>query len=127
MAGEDQTLYERIGGAAGVERLLGAFYRRVLADAELAPFFEGRSMPRIERMQREFFGAALDGPVRYSGRSLAVVHAGLGIRVRHFARFVQHLLETLHSLDLDEDDVVEVIARVDTYVDQITGETSIGA
>jgi hemoglobin len=78
-------------------------------------------------MQREFLGAALDGPVRYSGRSLAVVHAGLGIRVRHFARFVQHLLETLRGLDLDEDDVVEIIARVDTYVDQITGESSIGA
>jgi hypothetical protein len=47
--------------------------------------------------------------------------------VRHFARFVQHLLETLRGLDLDEDDVVEIIARVDTYVDQITGESSIGA
>jgi hemoglobin len=127
VAGSDQTLYERVGGAPGVERLLGAFYRRVLGDPELAPFFEGRSLARIERMQREFFGAALDGPVRYSGRSLAVVHAGLGIRVRHFARFVQHLLETLRGLDLDEDDVVEVIARVDTYVDQITGESSIGA
>ena len=127
MAGRDQTLYERVGGEQGVEQLLGAFYRRVLGDPELAPFFEGVSMPRLERMQREFFGAALDGPVRYSGRSLAVVHAGRGIRVRHFARFVQHLLDALRGTGLDEDDVNEIIARVDTYADQITGETSIGA
>jgi len=127
VAGRDQTLYERIGGDAAVERFIGAFYERVLGDPELAPFFAEASMDRVRNMQREFFAAALDGPVRYSGRSLAVIHAGMGIRVRHFARFVRHLLQTLRGQGLDDEDVVEIIARVDTYVDQITGETSIGA
>ncbi|NNL66171.1 MAG: group 1 truncated hemoglobin [Myxococcales bacterium] len=127
MATAEQTLYDRVGGEAGIERFVDAFYGRVLGDPELAPFFEGTSMDRLRNMQQEFFGAALDGPIRYGGRSLTEVHAGRGIEVRHFARFVEHLLETLQGEGLDEDDVYEIIARVNTYVDQITGQGSIGA
>jgi hemoglobin len=127
MSGDPRSLYDRIGGGEAVERFLDAFYGRVLGDPELSPFFENTSMDRLRNMQREFFGAALDGPIRYSGRSLVEVHAGRGIEVRHFARFVEHLLETLKDQGVDEDDVYEVIARVNTYVDQITGEGSIGA
>lgn len=122
-----QTLYERIGGAEGVDRMVDAFYERVLGDPELKPFFANSSMDHLRNMQREFFGAALDGPIRYGGRSLTAVHAGRGIEVRHFARFVEHLLETLKDQDVDDDDVYEIIARVNTYVDQITGQGSIGA
>ncbi len=127
MASGGQTLFERVGGEAGIERFVDAFYARVLGDPELAPFFEGASMDRLRNMQREFFGAALDGPVRYGGRSLVEVHAGRGIEVRHFARFVEHLLKTLQGQGFDDDDVYEIIARIDTYVDQITGQGSIGA
>ena len=100
---------------------------RCRAASVIAPFFEGASMDRLRNMQREFFGAALDGPIRYGGRSLVEVHAGRGIEVRHFARFVEHLLETLKGQGLDEDDVYEIISRVNTYVDQVTGQGSIGA
>lgn len=127
MSDHGTSLYDRIGSSAGIERLMDAFYERVLGDPELAPFFADASMDHVRNMQREFFAAALDGPIRYGGRSLVAVHDGRGIEVRHFARFVQHLLETLKGQDVDDDDVYEIIARVNTYVDQITGQGSIGA
>ena len=46
--------------------------------------------------------SALDGPISYSGRSLVEAHAGRGIEVRHFARFVDHLLATLTDRGFDE-------------------------
>ncbi len=127
MSDDPRSLYDRIGGTEALDRLMQAFYGRVLGDPELAPFFENSSMDHLRNMQREFFGAALDGPIRYGGRSLVAAHAGRGIEIRHFARFVEHLLETLKDQGFDEDDVYEVIARVNTYVDQITGQGSIGA
>jgi len=127
MVERNETLFDRIGGEVAVARFLEVFYERVLDDPELAPFFADASMDRLRNMQGEFFCAALDGPVRYSGRSLVEIHTGREIRVQHFALFVKHLLETLHDQDLDEDDVYEIIARVNTYVEQITGESSIGA
>lgn len=119
------TLYQRIGGEETVAALVGAFYRRVMADEELGPFFARTSIEKLESMQREFFAAALDGPVEYSGRSLSEAHHGRGIRRRHVARFVAHLLATLEDQGLEERDVVEIYARINTYVDEITGRTTV--
>ena len=78
-------------------------------------------------MQALFFCAALDGPFAYSGRPLATVHYGRGIRPPHLARFVGYLLATLRDLRLDENDVLEIVSRIDTYADEITGDTSVDA
>ena len=119
--GDEVTLYDRIGGEATISRVIDDFYRRVLADPALEPFFRYVSIDKLRRMQREFLGAALDGPQRYSGLSLAHVHSGRGITVDHFNRFTQHLLETLRSAGVDKHDVDAVIARINTYVDDIIG------
>jgi len=117
------SLYERIGGEPAVSELMSAFYDRVISDPELRPFFEGVSMDKLRRMQREFFSAALDGPATYSGRPISEVHAGRGIELRHLRRFMDHLLATLRERGLGEDDAYEVVSRIHTYADEITGAT----
>ena len=67
MIGKQQTLFERIGGDQAISELIHKFYDRVVADPELKPFFKNASMEKIRRMQREFFSAALDGPITYTG------------------------------------------------------------
>lgn len=122
MAGpEEQTLFARVGGERGVARLMDDFYERVLADPLLRPFFEGVPMDTLRRMQREFFAAALGGPVHYGGRSLAEAHAGLGIELRHLRRFLEHLFETLRDLEVTEEDAYAVVDRINLYADEITG------
>jgi hemoglobin len=127
------SLYERLGGDEAVLHLVGEFYRRVLADEILSPFFANTPMKRLERMQLEFFSAALGGPVHYTGRPLSEAHAGRGIERRHMQRFLDHLfgaLETLTQapadspshLRLDDQDKLEIISRINTYVAEITGE-----
>ena len=75
-------------------------------------------------MQREFFAAALDGPVRYSGRPLHEVHARLGIELRHLSRFLDHMMEVLADSSIDERDRYEIRSRINTYADDITGATA---
>lgn len=125
MAGSSPTLYERLGGERAIEAVIGDFYDRVLADPLLAPFFEGVERDRLRRMQREFFAAALGGPIRYTGRPLTVVHAGRGIRTRHLARFLEHLTATLADRDLSERDRYDIYTRIHRYADEITGTTSV--
>ncbi len=112
---DSRSLYDRIGGEAGVEKLLVSFYSLVLADAELKPFFAKSSMEKLLRMQRELFGAALGGPHTYSGADLAKVHAGRGITPRHFHLFRQHLLTTLQESGVDADDIREVVREITKY------------
>ncbi len=119
------SLYERLGGERAIGSLVEAFYGRVLADPLLAPFFAGVETDRLRRMQREFFAAALGGPIGYTGRPLNVVHAGLGIRTRHLARFLEHLTATLADRELSERDRYEIYSRIHKYADDITGSTPI--
>ena len=116
------TLFERLGGESKIAELVDDFYDRVLADPELGPFFKDTSMGKLLRMQREFFSAALDGPITYTGRPLSHVHHGRGITKHHFALFVNHLLDTLRDRGISDQDVTNIISRISTYADEITGD-----
>ncbi len=127
MPNGSSTLYERLGGERAIGGLIQDFYRRVLLDPLLEPFFENIEPERLHRMQREFFAAALGGPIRYTGRPLNVVHAGLGIRTRHLARFLEHLTATLADREISERDRYDIYSRIHKYADDITGSTAIDA
>ncbi len=123
MSDEATTLYDRIGGAATVSRLIDQFYARVLNDAQLRPFFEHTSVERLTSMQKEFFAAALDGPVKKSDLDLAHTHQGRGIRRNHFSLFVNHLIAVLEEESMiDRRDAMDIVDRISTYVDEIIGE-----
>ncbi len=122
MHDKQQTLFERVGGEKTIKELIHDFYDRVLADPELKPFFKNTSMDKLRRMQREFFSVALDGPITYTGRPLNYVHHGRGITHHHFALYVGHLIDTLQGRGIDEQDVQDIIGRIRTYTEDITGD-----
>ena len=115
------SLYDQLGGETGIESLVIAFYVRVMADAEMAPFFRHTSIAKLHDMQREFFTMALGGPVSYSGRPLAHVHHGKGITTHHFSRFVEHLVATLEEMGVEDSEAEKVIDRINTYANDVTG------
>jgi hemoglobin len=123
MPEKQRTLFERVGGEQAIAELIHDFYDRVLADPELKPFFKHTSIDKLRRMQREFFSAALDGPITYTGRPLSHVHHGKNIMKHHFALYVNHLLDTLRKCGINDQDAADIIGRINTYADEITGDT----
>ncbi|MEP6784021.1 MAG: group 1 truncated hemoglobin [Acidobacteriota bacterium] len=123
-AGPETGLFDRVGGAAGVTRLVSEFYARVMHDPKLRPFFDGVEMDKLRRMQFEFFSAALDGPTTYGGRTMQHAHQGRRIAREHFQAFVEHLFDTLKDYGLSEDDRYAIIARINTYADDIVSSGS---
>ncbi len=118
----DESLYDRIGGAKAVEELIGEFYRHVLADPELGPFFENTSIERLERMQREFFAAALDGPPMSFDVDLATIHQDMAVTRHHLTRFVSHLIAVLESRhEIDRSDAMQIIYRIAVLSDEVIG------
>jgi len=118
------SLYQRVGGDAGIAQLVDAFYARVLADPELSPFFSHVPMDKLRRMQVEFFSSALGGPVHYSGRPLAHVHQGRGITKDHLRRFTEHLLITLGTLQLSQQDIQSIYNRIALEADEIADDSA---
>jgi hemoglobin len=92
------SLYEAIGGRAALVAAVDVFYRRVLADPELSPFFPGGVGDRHRAYLITFLGEALGGPSRYRGRDIAVAHRELRISDTHFDRVAAHLDATLDEL-----------------------------
>ena len=121
---EQSSLFERIGAEKGVIALIDAFYGRVLADSELAPFFRDIGMEKLRNMQIQLFSAALGGPVGYTGRPLSYAHHGLGIKPRHLQSFLEHFFETVSDLNLSKHDEIAIIDRINLYADQVTQTTS---
>lgn len=123
---EQPSLYDRIGGEPGIAALVDRFYERVLADAELKSYFEHAPMDKLRHMQREFFAAAAGGPIIYSGRPLRQVHHRLAISRREFQRFTDHLIETLQEMEgISRSDILDMIARINIYADEITNDTTV--
>ena len=122
MQNHQQTLFERVGGKEAIRGLIDEFYDRVVADPELKPFFTNTSMEKLRRMQFEFFSAALDGPILYTGRPLSHVHHGRGITKHHFTLYVGHLIDTLRDHGINEQEVNDLVGRIGTYSGEITGD-----
>ncbi len=91
-------LYDEIGGAAMLRTAVTLFYRRVLADSTLAPWFADVDMTRLRAHQQAFLTAALGGPDLFNGRDMADAHAGRRITGAAFDRLVSHLAEALRDL-----------------------------
>ena len=122
MPDKQKILFERVGGEKTIRELIHEIYDRVVADPELKPFFKNTSMDKLRRMQREFFSAALDDPTTYTGSPLNYVHHGRGITKHHFALYVAHLIDTLRDHGLNDQDVNDLIGRINTYANEITGD-----
>lgn len=116
------SIYERIGGQEGIDRLVDDFYERVVNDSVLASYFKHASVGKIIEMQRVFLAAATGGPNVYAGRPLRDVHHRLGISRYEFDRYVQLLVEALAETGLNEEDQKQVVASINIYAEDITND-----
>jgi hemoglobin len=119
MAGEETdgnaapaSHYDRLGGAPTIREAVDRFYALVLADPDLAPYFEGRDIAGIKRHQVLLLSQVLGGPASYDGRELAEAHRGLGITDAHYDKVVAHLVSVLVELGADD----EALAAAGTVV-----------
>ncbi len=109
----EQTLFERIGGEGAVNAAVDLFYRKVLADNTLAPFFEAVNMDEQRAKQKAFLTVAFGGPNNYTGKDLRTAHAGAvekGMNESHFGAVAGHLQSTLEELNVPAPLIDEVMA-----------------
>ncbi len=107
---KDISDYEAIGGAPALTQVVDHFYKLVIDDEQLAPYFASVDLPRLKRHQTMLLAQVLGGPAAYAGRELAAAHAVLGITDDHFGRVAAYLAETLREAGADDDLVGRVVA-----------------
>lgn len=110
-------LYDLIGGNRTVWAATEAFYRRVLADDTIRPFFETTDMAQLRARQSMFISMLLGGRVVYTGRDVAAAHAHAreqGLNDGHFDRFLSHFREALHEVGVPADKVQKVMILLES-------------
>jgi hemoglobin len=85
------TLYDDLGGQAGIARIVGALIEEIAADPRIVAFFDDTDIPRFEQKLCEQLCAISGGPCTYTGDDMRSVHAGLGIGPAHMNALVEDL------------------------------------
>lgn len=108
-----REMYAELGGADGVRTAVAVLYRRVTTDPELAHWFEGVNLERLQAHQRAFLAAAFGGPSAFGGRDLVTAHAEMGITDAAFERIVTTLLTALADLGVARPAISTVAERLE--------------
>jgi hemoglobin len=122
-----KALFERLGGEAAIDRAVDIFYRKMLSDDRVAPFFDSVDMDRQAAKQKAFLTMVMGGPNHYTGRDMRAAHSGLvarGLNDRHVDIVIEHLGGTLKELGASDADIAEVAALAGSVRDDVLGRSS---
>ena len=118
------SIYEQIGGAPAMDAAVELFYRKVLSDDELAPFFEDVDMDKQMAKQNAFLTMVTGGPNSYTGKDMRAAHARLvarGIGDRHFDLVVKHLGDTLAELGVPANLIGQIAGVAESVRNDVLG------
>ncbi len=110
---ETVTLYERLGGAAGIRRIVdgtvAAHMKNPLIGHRFQPYADRPE--RVEEIKQhtcEFFAAGSGGPDNYSGRTMAEAHRGMEIDAAEYDAATDDILSTMKALSYNAETRAEV-------------------
>ena len=108
----EKSLFERIGSENTIVAAANLFYKKVLADSELIPYFKDLPMEKQHMKMVAFMARAFGGPEQYTGRDLRSSHKNLvknkSLSDQHFDLMVKHLMDTLKEMNITKELIDEV-------------------
>lgn len=105
-------MLDKLGGASALKAVVDEFYERIIADGDLAVFFENTSMEALKMHQMACMKIAFTKiPKHLDVPKLIKIDKGLN--ASHFDRVAGHLIASLESLNVPSnltDECVNVVA-----------------
>jgi hemoglobin len=101
------TLFQRMGGSAGIAALVDAMVARHMENPQVAVRFlpvrdEPERLAEIKRRSCAFLEMGSGGPARYDGRSMLEAHRGMNIGEAEYMAVVDDLLGAARDCCLDD-------------------------
>lgn len=104
---EARSLFERLGGSAGIRSLVDDIVKAHMAN----PSIKARFLPFLETPDRialikkhtcDFLEMGSGGPAKYSGRSMRDAHRGMNVSEAEYMAAVDDILGVLRDHSIDE-------------------------
>jgi hemoglobin len=94
-AAPDATLYQRLGGEAGIAAITEGMLARSADDARIRNDFAEADIAHLYAMLNEHLCALTGGGCTYSGRDMKAAHVGLGLTEADFNALVENLVDAM--------------------------------
>jgi hemoglobin len=125
------SLYDRLGGEAGIAAVVDTLVSLAAADTALNFTRQGtanewqatpENIALFKTRMVQFIGQATGGPEVYEGRDMATAHAGMQITDAEFDRLGGHLGSALTAYDVPEEEKQELFTIVESTRNAIVTE-----
>ena len=83
------SLYDDLGGKAGVARLVEKLVEKYRADDRISDLFHETNFDYFSERLNEYICLVTDGGCEYKGLSMVEAHSGMDIKEREFNYFVE--------------------------------------
>lgn len=116
------SLYDRLGGYDAIALFAGNLIGQAQSDPLLGRFWAHRSEDRNARdlqLLVDYLVRETGGQMYYTGRGMALAHAGMGITAVDWARFLDIVVGVAGELGVGEPEGVEVMAFLDSVKSDI--------
>ncbi|CAN5922197.1 hypothetical protein BH23ACT10_BH23ACT10_11080 [soil metagenome] len=117
-----QSLYMQLGAPA-IADVVVTFYKMMMGDPSISPYFDGYDVEEIMSHQHQFLCVATGGPLDYVGRSIRSAHDRLHIANEHFDRTMEHLTTALAGAGVPGDMTATIMSKVEAFRGHIVDDT----
>jgi len=93
----NDSLYQQLGGEAGLVKLMDDFMRRLLADPRMQPFFKDVDQDHLKAELVTQFCEVSGGPCKRRGPDMKRVHEGFDINRANFNALVELLQDAMNA------------------------------
>jgi hemoglobin len=96
-----ETLFDRLGGQAGIGKLVDRVVDLHLQNPTVGVRFQNLDEDRIARSRdkaKEFFALGSGGPVEYTGRSMVEAHTGMNISQAEYVAVIDDIMQAMDEM-----------------------------
>ncbi|MHB1942135.1 MAG: group I truncated hemoglobin [Acidiferrobacteraceae bacterium] len=97
MTGQADSLYQRLGGRAGIGRIAEDVWGNHVANPDVSPRYARSDPAAIIARVTDFICAGTGGPGPYDGQSMRQAHEGMNISHREFMAVADDVLRALEK------------------------------
>ncbi len=108
----DDSLYQALGGKAGLTTLMDRFMERLLADARMRPFFKDTDQQHVKEELVLQICEVSGGPCRRNGPDMKKAHDGMDVTRSDFNALVEVLQDTMDAQGIPFRDQNRLLARL---------------
>lgn len=106
-----KSLYERLGGAQGIARIVDGLVAAHLANPLIQTRFQNvEDLEHLKQMAREFLAAGSGGSEKYTGKDMRSAHQGMNISEQEYLAVMDDIMGVLDKNGIDEATQKDVLA-----------------